>query len=245
MKKVVKTAIKVRQGELPAKIWFESRRNVRASIGKTGAILRMPFMIGKREYRKQYDWFVGWVEESLCNNPALEKHFFRQDYYTGQRLQVGPRAYTLSISYEQRKTATGKRNAENIELSLPEGLEAGVEAKTIRTLLSRIVAAHWMPEVRRKVLDFNERYFQKSIHDIKLKYTHSRWGSCSSKGTINLSTRLLFAPEAVMDYVIVHELAHLVEHNHSPKFWQEVARVMPEYEQHEQWLKENQHLCDF
>ena len=57
------------------------------------------------------------------------------------------------------------------------------------------------------------------IKGIFLKYNHSNWGSCSHNGNINLSTRLLFAPEAVQDYVIVHELAHLVEPNHSDRFW--------------------------
>ena len=53
------------------------------------------------------------------------------------------------------------------------------------------------------------------------------------------------APRIVIDYVIIHELAHLVEANHSPRFWEEVTRVMPAYKEHEQWLKENGHLCDF
>ncbi|MDV7393186.1 M48 family metallopeptidase, partial [Arthrospira platensis SPKY1] len=77
------------------------------------------------------------------------------------------------------------------------------------------------------------------------KYNSSNWGSCSSGRNINLSTRLLFAPPAVQDYVIIHELAHLVELNHSDRFWKLVSEIMPDYEEKEKWLKEYGHLCEF
>ena len=70
-----------------------------------------------------------------------------------------------------------------------------------------------------------------------MKYNHSNWGSCSSKGNINLSTRLLFAPDDVIDYVIIHELAHRIEMNHSPRFWKLVSDAMPDYKEKEKWLK--------
>jgi predicted metal-dependent hydrolase len=72
-----------------------------------------------------------------------------------------------------------------------------------------------------------------------LKNNQSNWGSCSSKRNINLSSRLLFAPEKVLDYVIVHELSHLKEMNHSKKFWDIVASVMPDYKKMETWLSKN------
>ena len=65
------------------------------------------------------------------------------------------------------------------------------------------------------------------------------WGSCSEKGNINISTRLLFAPEDVLEYVCIHELAHLIEQNHSEKFWQLVKNAMPNYQEKRKWLKEN------
>jgi hypothetical protein len=56
---------------------------------------------------------------------------------------------------------------------------------------------------------------------------------------------LLFAPQPVIDYVIIHELAHLLEFNHSDRFWEIVGKVMPDYEKKERWLKDNFHACDF
>ncbi|HRI62460.1 MAG TPA: M48 family metallopeptidase, partial [Saprospiraceae bacterium] len=83
------------------------------------------------------------------------------------------------------------------------------------------------------------------IKSVNLKYNHSNWGSCSAHNNVNLSTRLLFAPQDVQDYVILHELAHLVELNHSDRFWSLVQGYMPDYREKEKWLKLNRSKCDF
>ena len=74
---------------------------------------------------------------------------------------------------------------------------------------------------------------------ITIRNQKSRWGSCSSKGNLNFNCLLALVPPAVLDYVVVHELCHRLEMNHSPRFWQEVGRVMPDYEEHKKWLREN------
>ena len=76
---------------------------------------------------------------------------------------------------------------------------------------------------------------------VKINGAKSRWGSCSSKGTINFTYRLWFAPEPLRDYVVVHELAHLIEMNHSERFWKQVERVMPDYRQRRRLLNQFQH----
>ncbi len=78
------------------------------------------------------------------------------------------------------------------------------------------------------------RYTSVTIRDQK-----SRWGSCSSRGTLSFNYRLIFAPLPVLDYVVVHELCHLTHMNHSREFWDKVASVMPEYKVHRQWLKDH------
>lgn len=82
---------------------------------------------------------------------------------------------------------------------------------------------------------------QLGVHYTKLvvKDTKSRWGSCSSSGTISLSWRLILAPKPVLDYVIIHELCHLKEMNHSAKFWLLVRNMMPNYIEPRSWLKQN------
>jgi len=72
---------------------------------------------------------------------------------------------------------------------------------------------------------------------ITIRDTRSRWGSCSHGGDLNFSWRLVMAPHWVLDYVVAHEVAHLVEHNHSPRFWAQVARISDDVERACDWLK--------
>ena len=76
---------------------------------------------------------------------------------------------------------------------------------------------------------------------ITVRDQKSRWGSCSSSGTLSFNYRLLFAPPKVLDYVVVHELCHLTHMDHSPNFWNMVEQIMPDYRVYKQWLKEHGH----
>jgi len=116
-----------------------------------------------------------------------------------------------------------------------------------------------LPEARRL---FEEWYKEKAFEIIRdrikqyaertgLEYTkisvtsaRKRWGSCSLKGRLNFTWRLVMTPLAVVDYVIVHELVHLDEHNHSSRFWQKVRILLPNYLQAKRWLKNNHLLLN-
>lgn len=74
---------------------------------------------------------------------------------------------------------------------------------------------------------------------VTIRHQRTRWGSCSGKGNLNFNCLLLLAPEKVLDYVVVHELCHRKELNHSPAFWAEVKRVLPDYGECRKWLKQN------
>lgn len=78
-------------------------------------------------------------------------------------------------------------------------------------------------------------------HTITIRDQKSRWGSCSSRGTLSFNYRLMFAPPRVLDYVVVHELCHLTHMNHSASFWTMVEQVMPDYRIHKQWLRDHGH----
>lgn len=74
---------------------------------------------------------------------------------------------------------------------------------------------------------------------VTIRNQKTRWGSCSAKGNLNFNCLLMLAPEDVLDYVVIHELCHRKEMNHSPRFWSEVAKIMPDYKNSKIWLKEN------
>ncbi len=70
---------------------------------------------------------------------------------------------------------------------------------------------------------------EKKVGNISIKDLRTRWGSCSSQGNLNFHYKLVLIPEELADYVVVHELAHLAELNHSARFWEQVRRVIPDY----------------
>ena len=87
------------------------------------------------------------------------------------------------------------------------------------------------------------RYFAPLVgvtyNQIAIRSQRTRWGSCSSKGNLNFNCLLGLVPSEVLDYVVVHELCHRKELNHSDRFWNEVAKMLPDYKVRKKWLKEN------
>jgi hypothetical protein len=79
---------------------------------------------------------------------------------------------------------------------------------------------------------------------VRVREQKRRWGSCSAGGALNFNWRLILAPAEVLDYVVVHELCHLKELNHSPRFWAEVAGILPAYREPRAWLRNNSLLLD-
>jgi predicted metal-dependent hydrolase len=231
--------------EIPVDISLERRRDTRFGLTGKRATLRVPIGVQPEYVQQQLQRLQGWVNEVFQKKPAMRQPFEQKTYQSGDLLHVGARRYHLQVQTSDRATHSARLIGDTIHLQLAEKASPLNLQKSIKTLLSRVVAGDFYPEIHRRVLDWNDRTFRQHIKSVNLKYNHSNWGSCSSHSNVNLSTRLLFAPEPVQDYVILHELAHLVEFNHSDRFWALVAQHMPDYQEKERWLKVNRTLCDF
>jgi predicted metal-dependent hydrolase len=230
---------------LPVEVVVEPRREFRYSITGKKIILRAPVGCTTDDIRDQLIQLQAWAEPVLRERPELFRRYVAPTYQSGSTLTVGRYEYTLDVRTETRDDSSIRQQGRHLTLLLSDQLTAAQRTRTTRKLLAKAVAAHQKNDITRRVLELNRATVNRPIRGVTLKYNHSNWGSCSSRSNINLSTRLLFAPLEVQDYVIIHELAHLVEHNHSDRFWAVVAQYLPDYERHERWLKEHGATCDF
>jgi predicted metal-dependent hydrolase len=231
--------------QVPVQVHLEPRLNARFSITRKAVNLRVPLGTTSAVLDHYTSELKAWVERQFQHKPGLKRPFEVRTYATGDTLQVGQRRYWLEVHIANKAAHTAKLIGDTIRLELSTRSAAEHRNKSARQLISRVVAGDFYPEVANRVHEWNTMTVNRPIEGVYLKYHQSKWGSCSSRGNINLSTRLLLTPPEIQDYVILHELAHLVEMNHSHRFWDLVHRYMPDYLQREHWLKQEGRTVDF
>ncbi len=227
----------------PVNIIIERRNNSRASIGKNCAYIRISHNLSGENSSKEILAMKSWIIKKLAQKPELLTLERNREYNDGEKIKIIGWEYGLKINYSDRKVSSGKIIEGNICLDIPSSFGTDVKKERISALISRLIARNKMQFVKNKIHELNKKYFNKKINKISLKNNSSKWGSCSARDNINISTRLLLAPEDVIDYVCIHELAHLKEKNHSKNFWKLVENAMPDYKEKKKWLRENGHKC--
>lgn len=160
----------------------------------------------------------------------LEKNRLAHPVDPGSRICVEGRGRSLEL-----------RRGENIRLQLDEDVclltlphpddEAAVR-QALKQALSRLALERIRAQLNEYAPRLGVRFGRVAIRDQK-----TRWGSCSAKHNLNFNWKLIMAPPQALNYVVVHELCHLIEFNHSPRFWRLVESQMPEYESWKKWLK--------
>lgn len=236
--------------EIPVKIVREHRHSIRCAFGKDHLIIRFPVFIDKSDEQRYQQHLREWLLSQEAGRPGLLTRYERRgDYKTGDTLIILGKSYQISLLEEERKTCTARLAGDHINLHIDRELSGYDRKLAVRSLLSKLLSRVYTPVFQQRIHELAALHFegqlQRPVKNVRFKYNHSNWGSCSNTGNINLSTRLLLAPREVIDYVIIHELAHLIELNHSDRFWYWVAKAMPDYARHEKWLKEYGHQCDF
>ena len=228
------------KGEIvPVRIVFELRFNNRVTVNKNGILIRISERQTKEEQRKYVDSLLTWAKEKLGDKPELLESLQQRRYVNGEVLQVGDQEFIISVFYHELAKSTAKIFRNTILLSLAKGLNKEAEANVASYLVAICLCKYFLPIIAERIHELNSRYFRKNVKSVKMKYATSFWGHCSNSGNLVISVRLMFAPLKVIDYVLIHELAHLVHHNHSASFWKVVEQVMPDYPLAEKHLKEN------
>jgi len=167
----------------------------------------------------------------------------QRNRYARYRAQMPDRVFeegeTFPVLGEERTVVVEGASASRIteeEIYLDQ---SAVEATSVREELERLYRKKARQYFTERAEHFSEE-LGVGYEQIQIRNQKTRWGSYSTKtGTLSLNFRLLMAPPDVIDYVLVHELAHAGHPNHGPRFWRLVERHVPGYESKDEWLKEN------
>ena len=172
---------------------------------------------------------------------AIESGRWREESGSRVAFRHGQRVCLMGVPFEIRFVGGSRFGLKHlggvVEVRTDERHPRKTE-KASALVRKRLVEAA-LPKLRERVERINSEHFGASVSCLRVKDTVSRWGSCSSDGAITLSFRLLFMPEHILDYVIVHELAHTRYRSHGKRFWDLVARVVPDHRERRKWLREN------
>lgn len=209
------------------------RRNVSLFVRRReGLLVRAPRRFPLRDIeallREEENWIRKGLRERedwLRDNPPMK-------FESGEALSLLGVDWSLRVERESSRKRAQVSAAEGVlVLKLPEQSEAGD------------VLRAWLRRLARKVLLERTRHWaeETGLHPKRItqRDNRSRWGSCSSEGSLNFNWKLVLAPPEVLDYVVVHELCHLEEPNHSSAFWKLVESVLPDYEKHRRWLRDH------
>jgi predicted metal-dependent hydrolase len=189
------------------------------------ARLTMPRNGSTTEAWKFAQRHIEWLAQQLQNlssRTARSKEWFAgtEILFRGERIKIEADANQIRLANE----------------SFPAG--KSIADTNLRPLIEKRLRALAEKELRARTLEFAALH-QLAVQHITIRAQRSRWGSCSSGGVISLNWRLVQIPPFVRDYIILHELMHLRQMNHSSRFWMEVAQVCPDYRRAKLWLKEN------
>ncbi|MBI2524005.1 M48 family metallopeptidase [Candidatus Peregrinibacteria bacterium] len=153
------------------------------------------------------------------------------------RIILTPGSHTKATVLQTRPSTTclagrqGSRNTTPHKKCRGWIVEIGPHLRrtALHRLLWNLLARAEMPRMENIVRIINRTTLRVPIQNVKIAFAKSQWGSCSPKGVIMLNTALLFLPQRILHYVIVHELAHRLVQNHSPRYWEIVKNAMPNY----------------
>jgi predicted metal-dependent hydrolase len=215
------------------------RKTVAIKVDLDGVSVRVPETLALTDIRALILDKSRWVEAKLKTARAKREAVKAAE---GNSATLGDGS-TLLYQGRQLTLALQEANETRIHLQTRElivqapGAMAG-EPDHLRAIIEQWLYARAVEELHLCVNVYKQRVGAAPSR-IEVKNYKARWGSCKPDQSIQLNWRLIHAPMYIMDYVVVHELCHLLEMNHSPKFWSQVERVDPQYRMKRRWLQDN------
>ncbi len=176
----------------------------------------------------------GWILDKLRDLKNIDRRYFNRDYIDGDKFLYLGKEYVLKIIMDSFLINPIIRIDGNI-------LYIKTPYKD-KDFIKKHLEKWYREKCKEKILErvnYYKKFIGKDFNNIRIKEQKKRWGSCSSKGNLNFNWRCVMAPKAVIDYIVVHEMCHLVHMDHSERFWNLVESILPDYTEKREWLIEN------
>lgn len=211
-----------------------SAQGVEVIIPKRFAAYKVPAIIQKRK---------AWIEKHFAifqsrPRPAIA------EFSQGAPFLYQQKKLTLSIHQTNTLLAHCAEEGERLAVYLPVFCPEHHVKPLVKQTLQAWLNAQLLAQARTWIEQF-EPAIGRTPHTLRIRTPKRQWGSCNSRGVICLHFSLIFAPPAVLAYVVAHEMAHLIHMNHSPDFWALVATLIPDYRVHRNWLRNHGELMQY
>lgn len=215
------------------RVEYEVRRSDRATKARIDVGIRGVTVVIPAGVDRDPDSLLlenaAWVVEKIAEFDTYRKQIPDRNYEEGE---------AFKFLGEPHEVVIEKRSSSDVE----DGQLLLAEHHVEQTSVKRALETLYRRKARERFQDRADHYAAEmgvEYEKIEVRNQRTKWGSCSTSGTLGLNWRLMMAPPDVVDYVVLHEIAHLVEPNHNDEFWELVAPYDSDYAEHAAWLEEN------
>lgn len=222
---------------------YSLRRSNRKSMGiaieRDGAIIvTAPHQAKFNEIEKFVSEKKIWIYQKLAKKKTLNREKPRREFVNGQGFLYLGKSYRLKFIDNGKMKSARSPNVTVLRLwhgyfELAESEKANARNHFISWYRKQI-----KEQLKARIPRYDKR-IGVTVKDTRILDLGHRWASCGRNGVINFNWRSVMAPVWVLDYILVHEMVHLIERGHTDRFWRLVSRVIPDYEEHALWLNEN------
>ena len=211
-------------------------KSITLKINKDCINITTPFFLTNKKIDDLLYKKLNWIKKQLLIQSNIQT-FIKKEYVNGEEFLFLGETYNLKI-----------REGNQYSIKIEDGFLM-VIVKDVQNIskIKRLIRK-WLHD--QSVLYFNKETFyfaeknKLNLHSVKVREYSARWGSCSTNGDISFNWRLIMAPPHIIEYVIIHELMHIKEHNHSSRFWDLVKSQYPNIKDAKQWLIYNGHTLN-
>ena len=213
------------------------RRTVEIIIRNGGVDLMLPNFVPEAEGLDFVTSKKNWILKTLARQDQLAQELILKHYVEGEGFEYLGKTYILRLYITTRPAA--RLVDDNLYVGIRDS-KRGSKSEAVKKQVWAWYQRQALKLLTEKTMALAAK-IGRECAGVKLRRTKTKWGHCTRDGIIQYNWQIVIASEAVVDYLVAHEVSHLVHHNHGKRFWRHVEKLCPDYFEHEKWLKAHGH----